>query len=136
MEEPLARRQGDPALLGSTEGARRATGVEPSRAAAAAGGNGTLDSEVPEKPERRTFTAEYKLRVLELAAQEGESRVEGALRHVLSEPVLSWEHVERPNASEVLTRAEASRPGRRTLTSGFLGATRKHIRSRAKKGGD
>jgi len=64
MEEPLVQDQRDSALLGSTEGARRATEVEPSRAAAAAGGNGTPDPEVVEKPKRRTYTAQYKLRIL------------------------------------------------------------------------
>ncbi len=64
MEEPLAQDPRVPALEGSTEGARRATGVEPSRAAAAAGGNGTPDPEVVEQPKRRTYTAQYKLRIL------------------------------------------------------------------------
>lgn len=34
------------------------------------------------------------VRILELAAQEGEGRVEGALRQLLKEPSLSWERVE------------------------------------------
>ena len=49
---------------GSTEGARRATGVAPS-----AGGRELIpvsppDPEVPEKKPRRKFTAKYKLRIL------------------------------------------------------------------------
>jgi len=79
MEEPLALPQGDPALLGSTEGARRATGVEPSRAAAAAGGNCTLDPEVAEKPKRRSYSAEYKVRILEQADACSEPGQIGAL---------------------------------------------------------
>jgi transposase len=58
------------AVVGGTEGGRSPTGVPPTTAAAAAGGpgagNGTPmpDPAVPEKPVRRRFTAEYKMRVL------------------------------------------------------------------------
>ena len=50
--------------MGSTEGARRATGVDPM-----AGGRDSKvfsppDPEVPEKRPRRKFTAKYKLRIL------------------------------------------------------------------------
>jgi transposase len=61
--------------LGGTEGDRRSTGVPPSPTAAAAEegvepGRALADvprarnPEVPEKPVRRRFTAEYKLRIL------------------------------------------------------------------------
>jgi transposase len=60
------------AVAGGTEGGRSPTGVPPATAAAAGGrpqaaaGNGQLipDPAVLEKPERRRFTAEYKLRIL------------------------------------------------------------------------
>jgi transposase len=58
-------------VVGGTEGGRSPTGVPPTTAAAAGPGgpgtvNGTLisDPAVPEKPVRRRFTAEYKMRVL------------------------------------------------------------------------
>ena len=58
-------------VVGGTEGGRSPTGVPPTTAAAAAlgppaAGNGKPipDPAVPEKPVRRRFTAEYKLRVL------------------------------------------------------------------------
>ncbi len=58
-------------VVGGTEGGRSPTGVPPTTPAAAvpggpAGGNGVLipDPAVPEKPVRRRFTAEYKLRIL------------------------------------------------------------------------
>ncbi len=46
-------------IAGETEGARRATGVSPGGAAAP-----VPDPAVDEKPKRRRFTAEYKLRIL------------------------------------------------------------------------
>ncbi len=61
------------AVAGGTEGGRSPTGVPPASAAAATGGgpqasagNGRPipDPAVPEKPVRRRFTAEYKLRIL------------------------------------------------------------------------
>jgi transposase len=57
------------AVVGGTEGGRSPTGVPPATAAASEGagaGNGKAvpDPAVPEKPERRRFTVEYKLRVL------------------------------------------------------------------------
>jgi transposase len=58
-------------VVGGTEGGRSPTGVPPTTAATAGpggpgAGNGTLmpDPAVPEKPVRRRFTAEYKMRVL------------------------------------------------------------------------
>jgi transposase-like protein len=61
-------------VAGGTEGGRSPTGVPPATAAAAATagpatGNGKLipDPAVLEKPVRRRFTAEYKLRILQEA---------------------------------------------------------------------
>ena len=58
-------------VVGGTEGGRSPTGVPPTTATAAAPGkpatgNGTTrpDPAVPEKPVRRRFTAEYKIRML------------------------------------------------------------------------
>jgi transposase-like protein len=56
------------AFDGVTEGARRATGVSPSRGRTEAPGiMSPPDPEVPEKKQRRKFTAQYKLRILEEA---------------------------------------------------------------------
>lgn len=59
-------------VVGGTEGGRSPTGVPPTTTAAAAVPEGPLagngkpmpDPAVPEKPVRRRFTAEYKIRVL------------------------------------------------------------------------
>ena len=57
--------------VGGTEGGRSPTGVPPTPVAAARTGEVTAgprpDPEVREKPVRRTFTAEYKRRILEEA---------------------------------------------------------------------
>ena len=75
-------------VAGGTEGGRSPTGVPPATAAAAAGapaipvaGNGRPipDPAVPEKPLRRRFTAEYKLRVLREADRSTEPGQLGAL---------------------------------------------------------
>jgi transposase len=56
------------AFDGETEGARRATGVSQSRGRTEEPGFVTRpDPEVPEKKQRRKFTAQYKLRILEEA---------------------------------------------------------------------
>ena len=49
-------------FAGETEGARRATGVSPAGAP-----TGVPDPAVDEKPKRRRFTAEYKLRIVRQA---------------------------------------------------------------------
>jgi transposase-like protein len=70
-------------VVGGTEGGRSPTGVPPTTAAlgAAAAGNGKPipDPAVPEKPVRRRFTAEYKLRVLRKADRSTEPGQLGAL---------------------------------------------------------
>jgi transposase len=63
----------DQGVVGGTEGGRSPTGVPPTTPAAAAGGaeppasaggGGVPDPAVSEKPVRRRFTAEYKIRML------------------------------------------------------------------------
>ena len=73
-------------VAGGTEGGRSPTGVPPATAAVAATGgpttgNGKLipDPAVLEKPVRRRFTAEYKLRILQEADRCTESGQLGAL---------------------------------------------------------
>jgi transposase len=60
-----------------TEGARRASAV--TGAGAAAKGTGRPDPEVPEKAQRRRFSPEYKLRILEEADRCREAGEIGAL---------------------------------------------------------
>ena len=73
------------AMAGRTEGGRSPTGVLPATAAAGSGGlaagNGKRipDPAVSEKPVRRRFTAEYKLRILGEADRCAESGQLGAL---------------------------------------------------------
>ena len=78
------------AVAGGTEGGRSPTGVPPATAAAAPGGGGAgapapgngrpiPDPAVPEKPVRRRFTAEYKVRILREADRCTESGQLGAL---------------------------------------------------------
>jgi transposase len=76
----------DQGVVGGTEGGRSPTGVPPTTPAAAvpggaAAGNGTPipDPAVPEKPVRRRFTAEYKLRILREADRSTEPGQLGAL---------------------------------------------------------
>ena len=70
-------------VVGGTEGGRSPTGVPPTTAApgTAGGSNGRLlpDPAVPEKPVRRRFTAEYKLRILREADRSSEPGQLGAL---------------------------------------------------------
>jgi transposase-like protein len=80
-----ARMLGTEQVVGGTEGGRSPTGVPPATAAAALGlpaaGNGKLipDPAVSEKPVRRRFTAEYKLRILHEADRSTASGQLGAL---------------------------------------------------------
>jgi len=74
------------AVAGGTEGGRSPTGVPPATAAAtglggpvAGNGKPMPDPAVPEKPVRRRFTAEYKLRILGEADRSTESGQLGAV---------------------------------------------------------
>ena len=65
-----SRKDREEAGVVGTEGGRRPTGVPTTPAAASAAGPapvGQPDPEVPEKPIRRKFTAEYKQRILQEA---------------------------------------------------------------------
>lgn len=59
MERPLQETESLKKDLAETEGARRASGVSARGATAA-----RLDPEVVEKPKRRRFSAEYRLRIV------------------------------------------------------------------------
>jgi len=99
-----------PALLGSTEASADErseaddAGVEPSRAARPT--SGPPDPEVPAKPRRRRFTAEYKLRILEEADQAGPGEVGAILRRegLYSSHLTAWRKARRSGALESLNR--------------------------------
>lgn len=88
------------AVVGGMEGGRSPTGVPPTTAAtavpgAAAAGNGKPmpDPAVPEKPVRRRFTADYKIRILREADRCTEPGQLGALRRregLYSSHLSSW----------------------------------------------
>ncbi len=84
------------AVVGGTEGGRSPTGVPPTTAAASGPGGRTVgkrgipDPAVSEKPVRRRFTAEYKLRIVQEADGCTESGQIGAL---LRREGLYWSHL-------------------------------------------
>ena len=59
MERPLLEKESLKKDVAETEGARRASGVF-----ASGGAQGPADPEVAEKPKRRRFSAEYRLRIV------------------------------------------------------------------------
>jgi transposase len=80
-------------VVGGTEGGRSPTGVPPTTVAAAdpgANGQNIPDPAVPERPVRRRFTAEYKLRVLQEADR---SAKPGQLGALLRREGLYWSHL-------------------------------------------
>ena len=63
-KEPRSTKDQSTSAMGTTEGARRATGIVPMAGASAHLVNSAPDPEVAEKRPRRKFTAKYKLRIL------------------------------------------------------------------------
>jgi transposase len=81
--------------MGSTEGALRATGVEPMPGGSAKLNCSPPDPEVPEKKRRRKFTANYKLRILTEADTCSEPGQLGALLRregLYSSNLTTWRH--------------------------------------------
>ena len=111
----------DGAVAGGTKGGRSPTGVPPATAAAtglggpvAGNGEPIPDPGVPEKPVRRRFTAEYKLRTLREADRSTESGQLGAMLRregLYSSHLSAW----RKQRSEgTLAGLEPKRRGRKT----------------------
>ena len=111
----------DGAVAGGTEGGRSPTGVPPATAAAtglggpvAGNGKPIPDPGVPEKPVRRRFTAEYKLRTLREADRSTESGQLGAMLRregLYSSHLTAW----RKQRNEgTLAGLEPKRRGRKT----------------------
>ena len=94
----------DQGVVGGTEGGRSPTGVPPTTPAAAAGGpeplasaggEGVPDPAVSEKPVRRRFTAEYKIRMLREADRCTQPGQLGALLRregLYSSHLNTWQH--------------------------------------------
>jgi len=111
----------DGTVAGGTEGGRSPTGVPPATAATtglegpvAGNGKPIPDPGVPEKPVRRRFTAEYKLRTLREADRSTESGQLGAMLRregLYSSHLTAW----RKQRSEgTLAGLEPKRRGRKT----------------------
>lgn len=114
MAEKVKRAGDDAGGAPGTEGARRASGV--SGAGAAANGVGRSGSEVPEKAERRRFTPEYKLRILEEADACREPGETGALLRregLYSSHLGKWRELRRNGALSALRAKKRGRKLRR-----------------------
>ncbi len=97
-------------LQGEMDGAPRQTGISPSSAAAVPPAS---DPEVLEKPKRRRFTAEYKQRILDEAAQCTEPGEIGALLRregLYSSHLTTWR---RQHASGALAGLTTHKRGRK-----------------------
>ena len=111
----------DEAVAGGTEGGRSPTGVPPATAAATrlggpVAGNGKLipDPGVLEKPVRRRFTAEYKLRILGEADRSTESGQLGAVLRregLYSSHLTAWR---KQRTEGTFAGLEPKRRGRKT----------------------
>jgi len=121
------------AVAGGTEGGRSPTGVPPATAAAAEGagaGNGQPipDPAVPEKPVRRRFTAEYKLRVLREAERStGPGELGALLRRegLYSSHLTTWRKQREEGALAGLT---PKRRGRKANPDAALIAENERLR--------
>ena len=125
--------------LGGTEGDRRSTGVPPNPTATAENGvaadharpvnvAATLDPEVPEKPVRRRFTAEYKSRILreaEACQQHGELGALLRREGLYSSHLTTWRQQRDKGALDAL---EPKRRGRKSQPSNPLTAENERLR--------
>jgi transposase len=124
--------------LGGTEGDRRSTGVPPSPTAAANQGVGpsqarsidisaTPSPEVPEKPVRRRFTADYKLRILrEAEACQQHGQLGALLRRegLYSSHLTTWRQQRDQGA---LAALQAKRRGRKPQPGNPLAAENERL---------
>lgn len=126
--------------LGGTEGDRRSTGVPPRPTAAAddqgvrpsqarsVDGPTTPDPEVPEKPVRRRFTAEYKLRILreaEACQQHGELGALLRREGLYSSHLTTWRQQRDQGALDAL---QAKRRGRKPQPAHPLAVENERLR--------
>ncbi len=125
----------DQGVVGGTEGGRSPTGVPPTTAAApapgsptAGNGKGVPDPAVLEKPVRRRFTAEYKLRILREADRCSESGQLGALLRregLYSSHLATWRQQRDEGTLAALT---PKRRGRKATPDGSLMAENQRLR--------
>jgi len=106
--------------VGGTEGGRRPTGVPPTPEAPASGGTSPPPAdanEVLEKPSRRRFTADYKLRILEEADRcDGQGTLGALLRRegLYSSHLSTWRRQREQGIFEGLApRRRGRKPKRR-----------------------
>jgi transposase len=104
-------------LAGETEGGRSPTGVSPAKAGPPAPGVAALqvgpDPAVLEKPDRRRFTAEYKLRVLQEADRCTQPGELGALLRregLYSSHLANWRHLRNDGALSGLGKRRGRKP--------------------------
>ena len=98
-----------------TEGAHRATGVTGARATG--DGAGRLDHEVPEKAQRRRFTAQYKLGILEDAETcSGSGQIGALLRRegLYTSHLSTWRRQRREGSLAGLSAAKRGRKPKRS----------------------
>ena len=123
----------DEAVAGGTEGGRSPTGVPPATAATGRGdpiaGNGKPipDPGVPERPVRRRFTAEYKLRILGEADRSTESGQLGAVLRregLYSSHLTAWRKQRNAGA---LAGLEPKRRGRKITPDALLVAENERL---------
>ena len=113
-----------PAETGSAQGARRATGAEPATTTVTPG----PDPEVRVQADRRRFSAEYKLRIVEQADRCTSSGEVGALLRregLYSSHVSNWRRLRRDGA---LGKLASRKRGRKT--KGISGEQREVARLR------
>jgi transposase len=122
--------------LGGTEGDRRSTGVPPSSADQGAGPSQaavihvprTPDPEVPEKPVRRRFTADYKLQILrEAEACQQHGQLGALLRRegLYSSHLTTWR---RQRDQGALAALQVKRRGRKPQSINPLAAENEQLR--------
>jgi transposase-like protein len=120
------------AAAGVTEGGRSPTEVTPAAAAdsapgAARPGNRFPDPAVPERPDRRRFTAEYKLRILQEADRCSRSGELGALLRregLYSSHLANWRQLRDEG---VLTGLTPKRRGRKAAPDAALVAENERL---------
>lgn len=109
---------------GHDEAAKRREGSEPSRSEAASSSRGGVadlspvvpDPEIPEKPKRRTFTAEYKLRVLAETDKAGPGEIGAILRRegLYSSLLVTWRRERERGSLDALTPKKRGPQPKRT----------------------
>jgi transposase len=109
---------------GHDEAAKRSEGSEPSRSEAASSSRGGAeelspvvpDPEIPDKAKRRTFTAEYKTRILEETDKAAPGEIGAILRRegLYSSHLVAWRRDRRRGTVDALATKRRGPPPKRT----------------------